>query len=279
MNPDAWCGPATLENTGVLEGIHRDYIAAGADVITANTYASSRLMLRAAGFADRFDEINRIAVRTARRAREVSGREDVLVAGSLSHMCPVVKGTGRPDRNRMPSAAEMADAFAELAELLRAEGCDLILLEMMYDPERIDPVFRAAQETDLPVWAGFSARRGDAGRFLSFAPDKDILFEELVQVLNDYDVAAAGVMHTPSNVIGDTIAILRRAFAGRLLAYPDSGYFQMPHWQFADVIPPNEFLRFASEWVEAGVQIVGGCCGLSPEHIKAIAPLKRQNLG
>jgi S-methylmethionine-dependent homocysteine/selenocysteine methylase len=58
MNAEAWCGPATIEHTDVLESIHRDYVAAGADIITANTFASSRLMLGQAGFADRFEDIN-----------------------------------------------------------------------------------------------------------------------------------------------------------------------------------------------------------------------------
>lgn len=93
-------------------------------------------------------------------------------------------------------------------------------------------------------------------------------------MLENLDVAAAGVMHTPSNVISDAITILHATFAGPLMAYPDSGYFKMPQWQFEDVIAPDELLRFASQWVEIGVQIVGSCCGLSPEHIAALAPLK-----
>lgn len=276
MNPKAWCGAATMENTAVLEAIHRDYIAAGADVITANTYASSRLMLTPAGLADRVQEINATAVRTAHKAREASGRADVLVAGSLSHMSPVSAGTARVDRSAMPTAAEMEEAFGEMAALHRAEGCDLIVLEMMYDPERSAPAFKAATESGLPVWAGFSARRDETGRVLSFTPDREMPFEELVAILKEYDVAAAGVMHTPSNTIGDAVALVRQAFAGPLMAYPDSGYFKMPHWQFEDVIPPEAFHRFAADWVKAGVQIVGGCCGLSPEHIAAIAPLKDQ---
>ena len=276
MDPEAWCGPASLENADVLEAIHRDYIAAGADVITANTYASSRLMLGPAGFADRFAEINRTAVAAALRARDASGRDDVLVAGSLSHMCPFVGGTGRQDTARAPSQAEMADAFGELAALLGDEGCELILLEMMYDPERAAPAFEAALATGLPVWAGFSARRGDDGRVLTFTEDRDVAFEELVPLLRRFDVAAAGVMHTPSNITGEAIAILRRGFGGPLLAYPDSGYFAMPDWKFEDVIPPAEFLRFATGWAEDGVQILGGCCGLSPAHIAALAPLRER---
>lgn len=276
MDPGAWCGPASLENADVLEEIHRDYIAAGADIVTANTYASSRLMLEPAGFGNHFEEINRTAIEAAHRARGSSGRDDVLVAGSLSHMCPMVSGTARADASRAASEAEMTDAFGELAGLLRDQGCDLVILEMMYFPERVRPAFRAATESGLPVWAGFSARHGDDGRILSFAPDRDIPFEELVEVLDEFEVAAAGVMHTSSNIVGDAIKVIRERFDGPLMAYPDSGYFKMPHWQFEDVIKPSALAGFADEWVRDGVRIVGGCCGLSPDHIAALAHLKDQ---
>ena len=276
MDAEAWCGPATLEHTGMLEAVHQDYIAAGAEIITANTYASSRLMLEPAGFADRLEEINRTAIQAAHRARTASGRDGILVAGSLSHMCPIVKGESRADLSRARSEGEMADAFGELAVLLRDEGCDLILLEMMYDPKRIGLVLSAAASKGLPVWAGFSARRGNDGAVLSFARERDIPFEDILHVLDDFDVAAAGVMHSDSNVTGDAVAILRKTFKGPLMAYPDSGYFEMPHWQFEDVISPDRFLQFATEWVEQGVQIVGGCCGLSPDHIAALGPLKQR---
>ena len=276
MDAEAWCGPATLEHLGTLEAIHRDYIAAGADIVTANTYASSRLILGPAGYGGRFEDINRAAVRAAFRAREASGEAGISVAGSLSHMFPMVGGTAHADLARAPDPAEMAEAFGELAALLAEEGCDLILLEMMYHPDRMPAAFTAAVAVGRPVWAGFSARRGKDGQVLSFTAEKDIPFEEVVQVLADFDVAAAGVMHTPSDVTGDAITILRDVFDGPLTAYPDSGYFKMPNWQFEKVISPSEFLKFATEWVADGVQVLGGCCGLSPEHIAAIAPLKER---
>ena len=270
MDPEAWCGPATLENIDILEGIHRDYIAAGADIVTANTYASSRLMLEHAGYADRFEEINRTAIAAALRAREASGRNDVLVAGSLSHMCPMTAGSDRPDLNREPPAEVMRDAFHELATLLRDAGCDLILLEMMYYPQRIPLAFEAALATGLPVWAGFSVRRDEAGDVVSFAPERSIPFDDLLAILDEVDVQAAGLMHSSANVIGEATAILRQRYQGPLTAYPDSGYFRMPHWQFEDVIEPGALVDYARTWVDDGVQVLGGCCGLSPEHIAAL---------
>lgn len=270
MDPEAWCGVATLKNSDILESVHRDYIAAGADVITANTYASSRLMLRPAGFADQFEEINRTAIETALRARESSGRKDVLVAGSLSQMCPMNADSDHPDLDREPPAEVMREAFFELATLLRDAGCDLILLEMMYYPHRLPLVFEAAAATGLPVWAGFSARRDNTGDVVSFAPERSIPFEDLLEILAKVDVQAAGLMHSPADVVGDATAILRRKFCGPLMAYPDSGYFRMPHWQFENIIEPEALVEFARSWVDDGVQILGGCCGLSPEHIAAM---------
>lgn len=273
MDPQAWCGRASLGNADTLTAIHLDYINAGARLITANTYASSRLMLAAAGAADDFEEINRTAIEAAHRARRESGRDDVLVAGSLSHMCPMQGGTADPDLAREPSGEMMAAAFGELANLLRDAGCDLILLEMMYYPQRMPHALAAACATGLPVWAGLSARRGKDGRVLSFAPDRELPLAELLPLVKEHDIAAAGIMHTPSDVVGEALEIIGESFDGPLYAYPDSGFFRMPSWQFEDVIPPEDFLAFARQWARQGARAIGGCCGLSPEHIAVLQEL------
>src|SRR5262249_55326754 len=146
MDPGAWCGPATLSNERLLVEIHRDYIEAGAEVITANTYAASRLMLGAAGMADKSEEIVTRPVEAACEARDGSGH-DVVVAGSLSHMVPMARGTAVVDPVRTPSEAEMSDAFHALAYQLRDAGCELIILEMMYHPQRVPLVIAAARAT------------------------------------------------------------------------------------------------------------------------------------
>ena len=80
-------------------------------------------------------------------------------------------------------------------------------------------------------------------------------------------------MNTPSNLVDHALSTLRDHFDGPTYAYPDSGFFEMPNWNFEDVIPPEEFIRFASQWRVDGVAAVGGCCGLTPDHIEAIAGL------
>ena len=272
MDPIAWCGTAALDARAILEQIHLDYIAAGANVITTNTYASSRLMLEPAGYGNMVFEINQAAISAALQARERSKKRDVLVAGSLSHMCPIKKGTAQSDESSLPPENVVESSLEELAILMRSEGCDLIILEMLYDPRRMGAALRAATKSGLPIWAGFSARRGRSGEVLGFGPESDISFRQIVSILSDFDVDVAGVMHTPPDLIGEAIAVVRDQFSGPLMAYPDSGFFQMPEWQFVDLISPTEFAHYAANWRGMGVQIIGGCCGLSPEHISAITP-------
>lgn len=272
MDPSAWCGPATLQNERLLTEIHADYIRAGAEVITANTYASSRLMLEPAGFGDRVEEINRRAVEAALAAREGAAPErDILVAGSLSHMVPVAHGTDRVDPAALPSDAQILDAFGELAEILKQSGVDLILLEMMYHPSRIRLALEAALATGLPVWFGMSARKTDGGRIVGFDYLEEISLDRITGLIPEEGVDVAGCMHTGSELVAEVLQTVRRHFPGPLMAYPDSGYFEMPDWQFVDVISPVRLEAFYREWIAAGVQIIGGCCGLGVEHIEAAA--------
>lgn len=279
MTTQAWCGPAALENLSVLEEIHRDYIEAGADIITTNTYASSRQVLALDGYGNEFEKINKATVAAAHKAKRDCGAHDVLIAGSLSHRGAITPGSARPDGSTQSGNDEMYSALRELALLLRDEGCDLIILEMLYDPARMPAVYAAAAESGLPIWAGFSLRRGPQGQVLGFSPDNQIPFEKLAGVLKEWKVEAAGIMHTPADLISDGLRILRGVYEGPLFAYPDSGYFKSPNWEFENVIAPDVLRRFAEQWVSEGVQVLGGCCGLGPDHISALRPLKRPARG
>jgi homocysteine S-methyltransferase len=268
MDPAAWCGVASLDNQSLLTEIHRDYIAAGAEVITANTFASNRVVLNQAGYGDKVEEINRAAVEAALRARDAAKDRDVVVAGSLSHMVSLPSGKIAAPAE-MPSDRAAAEAFRELAEILKNAGVDLILLEMMYHPTRTPLVVQAALATGLPVWFGLSARRGADGRLLSFYPQEDVPLSEIVKFIPAKGIDAAGCMHSGAEITGAALAQIRRRFAGPLTAYPDSGYFEMPDWRFKDVVAPDRLEQFYLDWLEDGAQVIGGCCGLTIEHTKA----------
>ena len=270
MDPAAWCGPATLHNDQLLTEIHSDYIRAGSDVITANTFASSRLMLTPAGYGDRVGEINRRAVEAAQRARTQLGVTDrVCVAGSLSHMVPVAAGTGTVDADKLPSVDQVTDALYELANVLYDSGVDHIMLEMMYNPGRAKIALEAALSTGLPVWFGMSARRADDGRAITFDALEEVEIASVAKLIPMSGVDAAGFMHTGSEVIADALAAARPYFEGPMMAYPDSGYFEMPDWRFVDTIEPDRLQQFFADWIAQGVQLIGGCCGLTIAHVEA----------
>ncbi len=270
MDASSWSGPATLLHDRLLQSIHAGYIRAGARVITANTFAASPMLLRPAGLAGRSAEIIERAVAAARAARErTAGGHDVVIAGSLSHMVPVAQGTAVVDPGKLPSPGEMAESFHAVASGLKQAGCDLILLEMMYEPARVRLALDAALATGLPIWFGMSARRGADGRAVSFHHFDELPISSVAQLIPADRVDVAGVMHSGAEIVLDALHELRQGFKGPLMAYPDSGYFEMPDWRFVDIIAPERFEQFCLQWLRAGVQLIGGCCGLGVAHIEA----------
>jgi len=271
MNEKAWCAMASLTDPALLRQVHEDYIRAGARVITANTFSTNRIMLEPAGLGARFEALNRRAVELAREARERTGRvECVAVAGSMSHQLPIVAGADQRDASAVPPPDVAAARFREMAALLADSGVDLILMEMMSDPQLANPAISAAVATGLPVWVGCSVRPGPSGAPLAHTRPELSAAELLGHIALD-GVRVVGVMHSQVDTIAPMIELLKDRWSGPLMAYPDSGMFKMPHWQFVDIIPVDDFVAQARAWVAAGVQIVGGCCGLGIEHIEALS--------
>jgi len=224
------------------------------------------------------EKLNRGSVAIAREARErAAGGRPVAVAGSISNMMHMVAGAARVDPKRFTPLDQAEASFREQANLLAEAGVDLLLLEMLYRPEYLMRCIRAARETGLPVWVGTSARYGEHpdgrpnGVVLSFAAEADIPFDEVIDAVLDAGASEViGVMHTSVNVTRDALAILRKRWHGPMMAYPDSGFFEMPAWRFVDIITPDALAAEASIWIEQGAQVVGGCCGLGVEHIAAL---------
>jgi homocysteine S-methyltransferase len=190
-------------------------------------------------------------------------------------MVPKTAGAESTDPYSDLGREKFCAALHEAAGLLKEGGCDLIMLEMMYHPQRFECVLEAALETGLPVWVGFSARWGKDGELLSFFQEDDILLEEVIELLLSKGIDAAGIMHSNVNITGPALELLSRYFTGPRYAYPDSGFFRMPHWQFENIVSPAELKAYAIDWISDGVSAVGGCCGLSVEHIEALSTLKR----
>lgn len=271
MDDGAWCAVATASHPGLLRAIHEDYIRAGADIVTANTFASARHLLERAGIGERTAELNRLAVRVAREAAARAGDEvgrGIAVAGSLSTMRPVGKGTDQRDPGVDLATIPWAANLREAAELQAEAGADLLLLEMMSDLEHGGLALKAALATGLPVWVGLSARRRD-GELMSFRDDGPT-FATLVRHYAAQPIGALGVMHTSLPDTEDALGILLDQASMPVMAYPEAGYFRSPDWQFTEV-EPEALAAATCDWVRRGVRVVGGCCGLGPSHIAAVA--------
>jgi homocysteine S-methyltransferase len=267
MDGVAWSAAAMLHHGDTLREIHADYIRAGADIITTNTFAAARHVLEPAGLGDRIRELNGTAVALAREARDrASGGREVWIAGSISSMAPGA------DHARRPTAAATAPHYREQAEILAEGGVDLLLLEMMRDVEHTRAAIAAAAATGLPVWVGFSCARSAGGEVVMFPGIlEDAAFRGVIGPAMVAGGSLVAVMHSEVEDIAPALEVARGAWPGPLGAYAHRGRFVMPDWQFDDTISPGDYLAAARRWVELGARVVGGCCGIGPDHIRVLA--------
>jgi len=257
MNDAAWSAVANLGQPDVVRQIHEDYIRAGAEVITANTFPCSRLVLEPAGLGERVAEINRRAVEIAREARDNAAERPVLIAGSLSPH----GASGLPDP--LPDPERVLSSFREQVEVQGEAGVDLFALEMIPNAHYGKPATQAAAETGLPLWLGMTDAFDQAGG----AHEGGLagLVKELVQP----GVMSVNAMHIEIKDIHPALDQIEQAWDGVLGAYAHHGDWVPPNWVFRD-LTPEQYLAEAHSWVARGVQIVGGCCGTRPAHIAAL---------
>jgi S-methylmethionine-dependent homocysteine/selenocysteine methylase len=263
MDGKVWSGRAVLSHPDTVRSVHEAFISAGAEVIIANTFATARHMLEPGGLGDHVREINLNAVRLAQQARDNAAKEPVAIAGSICEWAPT-------DDARWHSPEAVGQSAREQAEFLAEAGVDLIALEMCEQTEFSVAATEAALEVGLPIWIGMSAKTHRGCSSLSVFDYEELDFESLVKGLAGYPAMMMNIMHTPVPDIDEALKIIHKYWDGPVGIYPESGYFTMPNWQFVDVIEPEELAKSAQSWVDDGVRMVGGCCGLGPEHISAL---------
>ncbi|HEY5598689.1 MAG TPA: homocysteine S-methyltransferase family protein [Kiloniellales bacterium] len=266
MDRVAWSGAAIATHPQVIRAVHEDYVRAGADIHIANTFGAARHVLEPAGLGERVGELNRTAVALARQACEAAGDGRRLwVAGSISSFLP-------EDAALSALPVEVARAnYREQAETLAEAGADLLILEMMMDVEHTAIAIEAADATGLPVWVGFSCRWARDGQSIVFwQQGRDVDFAASFDKAMAAGGVLAGVMHSEVETLAPALAIVLGRWSGPVSAYAHSGHFVMPDWQFVDAVSPERYLAAAEQWVAMGAQVIGGCCGIGPEHIRLL---------
>ena len=266
MDGETWCADANLTHPEIVRQVHREYLAAGAEVLIANTYATSPLLFNHLG---RDADVGRIDTVAVALAREASGGS-VPVAGSFSVMRPGIPGSDRSDMLRQWSESEARRLFADKAAGLVEAGADVIAMEMMRDGDYSVWATEMAMATGLPVWVGIAVEQVDDGPLTGFGRPNWAL-DDFVGRLTDCAPAMVCVMHTAPPTTTRALGVVRQHWHGSLGAYAESGYFAMPDWQFVDIIGEDEYVDLAKQWADAfDLAMVGGCCGIGPSHIAAL---------
>ncbi|HEU5423538.1 MAG TPA: bifunctional homocysteine S-methyltransferase/methylenetetrahydrofolate reductase [Nitrolancea sp.] len=249
-----------LSRPELVVEIHRDYIAAGAEIIETNSFGANRFKLEPHGLAERVREINRKAARNAREAREVSG-QPVLVAGSVGPTGRTLAPIGTAD----PALAR--DAFREQVAGLLEGGVDLLIIETIPALAEMREAILAAREvSDLPIVAQ-----------LTFAQDGRTVAgndaTEVVAGLRELGVPVLGANCSvgPVHTL-EVLGALARALPDgtRLAGQPNAGWPMNVGGRVIYPSSPEYFADYARRAVEAGVAIVGGCCGTTPVHIQSM---------
>ena len=267
MDGVAWSATAMATHSDTVRAVHEDYLRAGAEVLITNSFATSRHVLTPVGLGDRVKELNRRSVELAREARDqVAPDHPVWIAGSISSFVP------SGDNRRRPSPEVERASYREQAELLAEAGADLLALEMIRDIDQGRTIVQAAAATGLPVWLGFTCRLGDDGQSLMLrGRDAERPLQDCMgPVLAAGACTVVGVMHSDIDSTDRALDTVLGSWAGPIACYPECGEWENPDWRFGD-LTPEAFAAAAEAWVDRGVQIVGGCCGIGPDHIGRLA--------
>ena len=247
-----------ITNPNLVKAVHLDYISAGAEIITTNTYRSSAPILTSQGVGEQFNTINSSAVRIAKEARRLSGQQ-VWIAGSIG---PSVKQT---DLFGAISLSNISDTVQDQAEILANNGVDFILLEtfpsLLEIREAISGVRKA---TDLPIVAQ-----------LTFMEDKQTPGGDapldVVSLLNETDVLSFGANCSVGPALLTEILETMISKANLpLIIQPNAGFGTYQNGRLVYGTSPEYMAEMASRMVEIGGAIIGGCCGTTPEHTAKI---------
>ena len=149
-------------------------------------------------------------------------------------------------------------------------GAELIVLEMMrHLPQTIYAV-ESSLSTGLPVWVGFSTRMSADGSqvLLQDSPDDGPTLADVLEAVIPLGPSVVSVMHTTAQETTPALVELRKRWQGPTGAYPNSTGTATSRWDLEDTESPESLLAYAQEWLKMGVQVIGGCCGIGPEHIR-----------
>ena len=255
-SPELW----NVENPEAVQAVHRAYVAAGSDIILTNTFGGTRFRMKLHKLQDRVDEINQAATANARLAADEVERT-VLVAGSMGPTGELLFPLGEL------TAQEAQEGFAEQAAALTAGGADLLWLETLSSLEEMEAGVKGAQSvSDLPIVVTMSY--DTAGRTMM-----GVTGTEMGARLAELGVSAPGA-NCGANLADTESAVTQIKEANGGLPVVSKGNAGIPVWVGSDLHydgTPEIMAAHAYRLRQAGISIIGSCCGSTPEHIAYIS--------
>ncbi|MGZ4856318.1 MAG: bifunctional homocysteine S-methyltransferase/methylenetetrahydrofolate reductase [Candidatus Angelobacter sp.] len=252
-----------LTQPDLIRNIHQEYLNAGAEIIETNTFGGNSFRLGRHGLADKVDEVNRKGAELAREAADAFNLKkaaNVLVAGSIGPLGLRIEPLGKTSRE------EARTSFREQITALVAGGVDLLMLETFGYLEELHQAILAAREVapEMPLVAQVTI--DEDGNCLDGASP-----ETFTSKLNDWGVDVIGCNCSVGPVaMLEAIERIRRLTDKPLAAQPNAGIPRSIEGRNIYLCSPEYMASYARKFVNAGVNLVGGCCGTTPEHIKAM---------
>ncbi|PJC60383.1 MAG: bifunctional homocysteine S-methyltransferase/methylenetetrahydrofolate reductase [Ignavibacteria bacterium CG_4_9_14_0_2_um_filter_37_13] len=260
-----------LTNPELVTEVHCDYINAGADIIETNTFGANSFKLTPHGLGNKVYEINLRGAKLAKTA----AKESVLVAGAVGPLGVQIEPLGKL------SFDEAKDVFKEQIKGLLDGGVDLIVLETFALVKELIQAIRAVRElnADIPIVAQVTIN--ESGTLLSGAP-----LERFIEKLKDYPVDAVGLnCSVGPKAMLDALENLRSLTDIPISVQPNAGLPQNISGRNIYMTSPEYMAEYAKRFIQTGANIVGGCCGTNPTHIKAmrkavqaLQPVKRMDV-
>jgi len=246
-----------LSQPDLIRGIHHEYLQAGAEIIETNTFGGNSFRLARHSLADKVRDINRAGVRIA---REAAKSFDVWVAGSVGPLGTRIEPLGKT------SFQEARDAFRQQIEVLVEGGVDLLILETFGYLEEIHQAMLAARDVSASLPLVAQVTIDEDGNCLD-GSDPQTFVPKLVEW--GADVIGCNCSVGPVAML-DAIERVRAATSLPLAAQPNAGIPRSVDGRNIYLCSPEYMASYARKFVAAGVRLVGGCCGTTPEHIRVM---------
>jgi S-methylmethionine-dependent homocysteine/selenocysteine methylase len=280
MHGSAWAAAALQTHPSTVRHLHQVYIQAGVDVLTTNTYSAARHNLEPLGLGDLATELNIRAVMLAQDARDKLARNrPVYIGGAVSNYGLVTGAEPRRSPRRGPRRTALTPEqtqanLREQAETLAEAGVDFMLAESTGSMEHRKWVVQACLATGLPTWIGVKCRVENDDPMPRVGYSSDVPLDRGLDELVPLGGKVITVFHSNVKATDAALPLLREKWSGPIGIYPEAGRedYVDPNPDPADKndITPAEFLDLARKWVQDGVQVIGGCCGIGPDYIRPL---------